>query len=235
MRMPFTTAQFLDVFARYNEAVWPAQPLFYALAAVVVGLALRPAARSGRIAGGVLAFFWAWMGVVYHWGFFSGINPAAYLFAAAFAAEAVLLLDAGVLRPRLSFRARGDAPGIAGAVLVAYALVLYPLLGYAAGQVYPRTPTFGLPCPTTIFTFGVLLWAEGRVPVRVMVIPVLWSALGASAALSHGIAQDYGLVAAGLAGAALVLRKNAEAGAAAGPVPRAGAPGAAPPSDRSNR
>jgi DMSO/TMAO reductase YedYZ heme-binding membrane subunit len=66
MSMPFTTAQFLDVFARYNEAVWPAQLLLVALAVVAAGLALRPAALSGRVVSGVLAFFWAWMGVVYH-------------------------------------------------------------------------------------------------------------------------------------------------------------------------
>ncbi len=30
----------------------------------------------------MLALFWAWMGVVYHWAFFARINPAAFLSAA---------------------------------------------------------------------------------------------------------------------------------------------------------
>lgn len=205
MSMPFTTAQFLDAFGRYNEAVWPAQVLFLVAALVVVGLALRPAAHSGRVVSSVLAFFWAWMGVVYHCGFFSRINPAAYVFAALFVLEAGLLVHAGVMRSRLSFRARGDAAGITGAILVSYALVLYPFLGYASGQDYPRMPTFGLPCPTTIFTLGVLLWATPSVPLRLLVIPAAWSLLGASAASSHGIVQDYGLLVAGLAATALVL------------------------------
>ena len=193
MKPPFTTAEFLAVFTRYNQGVWPAQVLFYVLAAAVLWFAWRPRARSGLVIGGALAFFWAWMGIVYHALYFSRINPAAWLFAGAFLLQSALLLHAAVSRDRLSFRPRTDLAGTAGAVLVAYALVVYPLIGYAAGQRYPATPTFGLPCPTVIFTFGVLLWAVPRVPLRLLLIPTLWAMLGISAARSHGIVQDYGL------------------------------------------
>src|SRR5688500_2245046 len=98
------------------------------------------------------------MGIVYHALYFSRVNPAAWLFAGVFLLQSALLLHAAVSRGGLSFRTRADLPGIAGAVLAAYALVAYPLIGYASGQRYPETPTFGLPCPTVIFTFGVLLW-----------------------------------------------------------------------------
>ena len=208
MKPPFSTAEFLDVFARYNQAVWPAQPLFYLLAALVLWLAWRPRARSGPVIAGVLAFFWAWMGVVYHWGFFRPINPAAALFAALFVLQAVLLLHAGMMRPRLAFRPGRGPASFAGAVLVVYALIVYPLLGVAFGEAYPRTPTFGLPCPTTIFTLGMLLWVEPGTPIRLIVIPVAWSLLGAMAAYQHGIVQDYGLLAAGIVTAALVLAQR---------------------------
>lgn len=204
MNPPFTTDQFLDVFARYNRAVWPAQPLFYLLAALVLWLAWRPGRRAGAVIAGALAFLWAWMGVVYHWMFFRAVNPAAAGFAGLFVLQAALLLHAGTVRPRLAFRPRADAAGVAGGVLVAYALVAYPLLGLAFGQAYPRTPTLGLPCPTVIFTLGVLLWAQ-RVPARMLLIPAAWSLLGAFAAHQHGIVQDYGLPAAGAAGTALIL------------------------------
>lgn len=196
MNTPFSTAEFLDVFARYNRGVWPAQVLMYLLAALVPWLAWRPRARSGMTIGGALGFLWAWMGVVYHGLYFSRINPAAYLFAGAFLLQSALLLHAGASRAGLSFRPRADVAGVAGAVLVAYALLAYPLIGYAAGQRYPATPTFGLPCPTTIFTFGVLLWTAPRIPLRLLVIPTLWAMLGVSAARSHGIVQDYALPAA---------------------------------------
>jgi hypothetical protein len=198
------------VFARYNQAVWPAQLLFYLLAGAVLWRARRPRARSGQVVAGVLAFLWAWMAVVYHWTFFRPINPAAAVFAALFLLQALLLAHAGLVRGGISLAPSRSAAGIAGMIQVAYALVGYPLIGLAAGVAYPRAPTFGLPCPTTIFTLGVLLWAE-RIPVRLLAIPFAWSLLGTSAALQHGIVQDLALPAAGLAAAALALRENRRA------------------------
>lgn len=217
MNPPFTTDQFLEVFARYNGAVWPAHGLFYLLAALVLWLAWRPRPRAGVIIAGVLAFFWAWMGVAYHWTFFRAINPAAAGFAALFVLQAALFVHAGMNRPpRLTFRVRGGPASLAGWVLVAYALVAYPLLGLAVGQAYPRMPTFGLPCPTVIFTFGVLLWAD-RPPLRLLLVPGAWSVLGAFAAAQHGIVQDYGLPAAALAGTALILWRRRRTRGAPGP------------------
>ena len=219
MSPPFSTAEFLAVFARYNQGVWPAQLLFYALAAAVLWFAWRPRSRSGLVIGGALAFFWAWMGIVYHALYFSRINPAAWLFTGAFLLQAALLLHAALSRRGLSFRLHADVAGFAGAVLTAYALVVYPLIGYAVGQRYPRRPTFGLPCPTTIFTFGVLLWAAPRIAPRLLLIPTLWAMLGISAASAHGIVQDYGLpVAAVVVWGAAVWSKSRARGGAREPV-----------------
>jgi hypothetical protein len=193
MNIPFTAEQFLEVFARYNQAVWPVQVLLHVAAFAVIGLAWRAA---GRWVLPLLATLWAWMGLVYHWGFFTAINPAAWVFGALFLVQGVLLLVVGLRSAPPSFAIRFDRFGIAGAVLVAYALVVYPLLGRALGHVYPASPTFGLPCPTTIFTLGLFLWAEGRLPLRLLVIPTLWSVVGFSAALSLSVTEDYGLLVA---------------------------------------
>lgn len=45
MSLPFSEGQFLQVFAEYNRAVWPAQLLLYS--AAVIGLR----AYSGRVVG----------------------------------------------------------------------------------------------------------------------------------------------------------------------------------------
>ncbi|HEV2124378.1 MAG TPA: DUF6064 family protein [Chloroflexota bacterium] len=79
MSIPSTTEQFLEVFARYNQAAWPMQVALYVLALVIVGLAWR---RSGRWVFPLLAALWTWMGLVYHWIFFTAINPAACAFGA---------------------------------------------------------------------------------------------------------------------------------------------------------
>ena len=210
MQTPFTTEQFLEVILRYNEAVWPMPLVFYLVAGLLIWHAARPAGRS-RWATLVLGFLWAWMGVVYHWFFFTAINPAAWAFGAFFVLQGLLFVLADL--QGLSFRFEGDGYGWIGALFMVYALILYPVLGAAGGHGYPDGPTFGLPCPTTIVTFGVLLWASRRVPVWLVVIPALWSLVGASAAFQFGIPEDYGLLVVGVVGTVMVLVKNRRLGA----------------------
>ena len=197
MRLPFTTEQFLDVFARYNEAVWPAQLLLLALALAVVALAFRESPTGGRWVAVLLAALWLWMAVAYHLAFFRAINPAAVAFAALFAIQALLLMWAGAWRGRLLFGRRPRWVMATGLALIVYALVLYPALGLALGHRWPAMPTFGLPCPTTIFTMGVLLLAAPAAPRLLLPIPLLWAAVGTSAAMQLGMREDFGLVAAG--------------------------------------
>lgn len=227
MRPPFTAEQFFHVFAAYNLAVWPAQIGWTALAVVTALAAARGPRWSARPVMLALALLWAWMGGAYHWLFFTEINRAAWIFGAAFLLEAGLL-GWTALRPGApGFRAEGDLFGYAGAALIVYALVLYPLLGSLAGHAYPAKPTFGLPCPTTIFTVGVLLWARPRVPWQVLVVPALWSVIGMSAASHFGVLEDLGLPVAGVGGGALALWKGRARPSTPRPnppVPRAHAP-----------
>lgn len=208
MQAPFSTEQFMEVILRYNQAVWPMQIALYLLAVALVYLAARGTERADRWVAGMLAFLWAWMGIAYHWVFFTGINAAAWVFGGLFVLEAILLVAAGVMSDRLRFSFEGDAYGYTGAVFLLYALVAYPLLGALAGHGFPDGPTFGLPCPTTIATFGVLLWATRRVPGWLVAIPAIWSLIGTGAAVQFGIPEDYGLLLAGVAGTGLVLLKN---------------------------
>lgn len=208
VQLPFTTDQFLEVIARYNAAVSPMPFLFYGLAALLIFWGVRSSRMSDRWVGGTLAGLWAWMAVVYNWLFFTDINPAAWLFGGLFLVQAVVFLVAGVTSDRLSLRFRPDLYGITGGVFLAYGLVVYPILGALAGHGYPQGPTFGLPCPTTIATFGLLLWSVRRVPWWVMVVPTVWALIGTSAAFQFGMPEDYGLFVAGVGGIAMIALKN---------------------------
>lgn len=203
MNLPFDRDQFFAVFARYNEAVWPAQAFLTGLAIVAALLAWRPG--RDRIISGILALLWAWMGVVYHFMFFRSINPAAVVFAAAFLFEAAAFAVFGVLRGRLQFRVSATASGFAAGVVLVYALAVYPLLGQAVGHVYPAAPTFGLPCPTTIFTLGLLIAAGPRAPKVLLAVPLAWALVGTVAALQLGMVEDLGLPAAALVTAFFML------------------------------
>ena len=77
---------------------------------------------------------------------------------------------------------------------IVYALLIYELLGCWAGHGLMAGPLFGVaPCPTTIFTIGMLLLARGGWVVWLSIIPLLWSLVGLAAALQLGIPEDFGL------------------------------------------
>jgi len=205
--LPFTHEQFLDVFARYNVAVWPVQVLAYLLAVAMVVTLVRPAPTSGRLIGGGLAAMWLWTGIGYHWMFFADINKAAWVFGALFVAQGVLLLFMTVVRDRIRFAPSNNLSSKVGWVFVAYALVIYPLIGLTTGSVYPGMPMFGItPCPVTIFTFGLLLLASSAVPWWVLVIPFIWSLIGGSAAVLLQVPQDWFLLVSGIVAVPMILR-----------------------------
>ncbi len=208
MKTPFTFEQFLEVFKNYNQAVFPMHIVLYLISGVAIYLALKPNSKSDKIISIILAFFWLWMGIVYHFIFFTAINQAAFLFGAFFIIQGVLFLIFGVFQNRLSFRFRSDKYGITGMSLILFALIIYPLLGYFFGHIYPSTPTFGLPCPTTIFTFGMLLLNVENCPLTILIIPFIWSVIGFMAVFQFGILEDTSLFLAGLITISLLLYRN---------------------------
>jgi hypothetical protein len=212
--MTFTVEQFLNVFEKYNEALWPTQLVAYALGIALVVLALTKWQRASAVIFGVLAVMWAGMAIGYMWLSFADINKAAYLFGVFFLAQAVLLAIAAAKERGTSYGRERDARTWVGLALIVYAMVAYPLLGMALGHGYPRAPMFGLaPCPTTIFTFGMLLLAAR--PKRLLLwLPLVWSAIGFFAALKFGIREDIGLLLAGVVSAVIVLRAKSAIDAA---------------------
>lgn len=209
--MPFSEAEFFDVFARYNAAIWPL-PVVASLLGIAVIAMLFIGTRTSTLAATLtLSALWAVNGLGYHWSFFSAINPAAGVFAAIFVAEAVLLAAVPITVRDFRLVVRRD-PGSAVAVgLALFALVLYPILSWVAGHAYPSVPAFGVaPCPTTIFTIGVLLAGPWRLARWLLIIPGIWSVIGGSAAVLLSVPQDFALIAglAILAAFALLRRRG---------------------------
>ena len=208
MKTPFTVDQFLSNIKSYNQAVFPIQIIFYLLSVITIYLVIKPVSKSDKIISGLLAFFWLWMGIIYHLIFFTVINKAAYFFSTVFILQGILFFNLGVFQNKLSFRFRSDGHGITGIILILFALIVYPVLGCLFGHVYPNSPTFGLPCPTTIFTFGLLLLSDKKCPVAILIIPSIWSVIGFTAAFNFGIVEDAGLLVSGLLTLPMILIKN---------------------------
>ncbi len=209
MNLPFTVQEFLGVFKDYNQAIWPMQIAGYVLGIAALFLAYRRRQYSGKIVFFILSFYWLWMGIVYHLIFFSRINKAAFLFGALFIVQGILFLLTGSFKTQITFHFKPDLFGLTGIIFILYAMTIYPMIGYFLGHNYPQSPVFGVaPCPTTIFTFGLLLMAEQKFPKYVLIIPFLWSILGFTAAISLGIREDIGLVIAGLSSTIMILYRN---------------------------
>jgi hypothetical protein len=203
--LPFTVEQFFSVFGSYNNAIWPIQIVGYVVGAAGVGAIFARRPWAGRAVAGMLGVMWIWNGLAYQLGFFAPINPAAYGFAALFVLQGLLLIGHGTVAGRLRFLGLIDRRGMLGIVLIAYATVLYSVLGYLLGRTWPNIPAFGVaPCPTTIFTIGVLMLAAGPLPVWLIAIPAVWAAIGATAAVLLNMPEDLGLLVSGVLGAALL-------------------------------
>lgn len=205
--LPFTAAQFFDVFRRYNEGVWPAQILLLALAVAAVALAAFPGRWSGVGISTILSLLWAWLGVLYHLAFFESINPLAYVFAAVSVAGGAAFAWHGIVKRRLEFRFSRGKRTLAGVALIVFSLAVYPAWARHAGHLYPATPTFGLPCPTTIFTIGMLCLLVTPYPRLPLLVPVLWCLVGSQAAFLLGVPQDLALIVAGLVGIGLAVKR----------------------------
>jgi hypothetical protein len=198
--LPFTREQFFEVFGRYNEGVLPMQLVLFLLGVSAFLALVARRSASDRVISAILAALWVWAGVVYHFLYFSAVNPAAWLFGGVFLLGAAALAWSGVWHRRLAFDGESRARRIAGHVLIAYALVGYPLASLIAGRAYPALPTFGVPCAMTIFTIGMLAFVSGPFPRYVLAVPIAWAFVGGQAALMLGVYEDLGLLAAGLTG-----------------------------------
>ena len=205
MQLPFTVEQFFGVFRMYNSAVWPAQVLLLLLAALaLIFIALRRP-WSGVAVSAILAVLWIWLGAAYHLAFFARINPVAYGFGALSIVGGLMFAWHGVIRRRLEFGFAKNLRAGIGIALLAFALLAYPIWATLAGHGYPELPTFGLPCPTTIFTIGVLALASGTSLRAVFTVPILWSLVGSQAAFLLDVKPDLGLLVAGVAAVGLFI------------------------------
>jgi hypothetical protein len=205
MRPPFGREELFMIFSEYNASVWPMQLILLTLALVAVMLTRPGSSGPSRAVSWILTVLWLWSGAAYHFAHFSSINSAAWVFGALFLLQAALFAVYGGVREKLRFMPTDGAAGVTGFLLILYSLFIYPVAGYLAGHGISDSPTFGTPCPVTIFTLGMLFLLERPFPRALPVIPILWSVLGGSAALFLGVPQDFGLIVAGAAAVVLLI------------------------------
>lgn len=200
--------QMLNGFAKYNVAIWPMQVVAYVLGGVALFFALKRTGYSSGIIAGILSFLCLWIAIVP-----SLIDPPrAFSLLDGFCILSLiiqgLMFLAEALKPRMSFGFQRDVYSTVGLLFIVYAMVGYPVFGYLLGHRYPQSPPFGLvPCPTLVFTIGLLLLTDQKVPKRFLVVPIVWGVIGALA-VYVGVWEDIGLVIAGVLGSPLILYRD---------------------------
>ena len=201
-------SQFLATFGRANAAAWPMQIVWYLAAVAMTALALRPVRHSSQLICALAAAYFAWIGIAYFAWLMPGMHYS-WLWATVFTFQAVLLLVAGIVRSDLVFRPGWNLASGLGAVFIAYALVGYPLVGLAGGHPLRTLPLLGVsPCATVVFFFGLLLWARPPAPKYVLLVPLAWALGAAPPDLARGVTADYGMLAAALITAGLIIWRD---------------------------
>jgi hypothetical protein len=167
----FSSRSYYRLIESYNAAIWPAHLLALVAGIIVIGAIARPRQQMHRSAALVLAAAWGWVAWAYQLERYAEINTAAPYFAAAFAAQALLLCW-------LAYRPGNavPAPQPLALGLSGLAILAYPLLALALardGGQWRQAEVFGIvPDPTVVATLGVLLaW---RAPAIFWLIPVSW-------------------------------------------------------------
>ena len=197
----FSPQVYWRLFALENEAVWPAQPVVLAAAALLALSLVWGRRPSGRWLGPALGAAWLWTG----WHFvalrYGTVNWLAPSLAWGFYVEAALLAGLG-LSGRLVFLRQGrDA--WSGIGLLAAALV-WPVLAPLDGRSWREAEVVALaPDPTAIATLALLALAErSRWSALLCIAPVLWLAVSTLTLVTMGAWQGWAVLATLLAGLA---------------------------------
>ena len=204
---------FREIFIRYNRAFLPLIYLTYGLGLISIAAVWFRLSAARIVVSVVLALMWLWSGIVFFFVYFGSMTPLFYTGGLLFIVQAVFFFMAGPgggLKHPLRFgRLKLNAYTLMGGFAFVYALVLYPLIGSISGYALSDGPWFGIaPCPLTIFTVGILLWTEGKVSRALLVIPLLWSAMGVIPVLRYGMMADIGEILIGVAGVLLLIGRN---------------------------
>lgn len=222
MEPPFPAEAFFEFLSRYNAATWPA-PIGAQTMGLVAITALATGSRNGdRLVLLILALFWGWDAVAYHWMYFAPLSPAAYAFGALFLLQAALFLVCALRPEPPRFAIAADARSLIAALLLIYAFSFNGGLARLLGHGGMDGPLFGVaPCPTTIFTLGLLCLMVGQDALRLAIVPGIWALIGLLAVPFFGAYEDLGLL---IALAAFIALRYAATRGGLGEDPEAAGP-----------
>ncbi|MFC2139640.1 DUF6064 family protein [Bacteroidota bacterium] len=206
--LSFSPKEFMLVLESYNLTIWPFQIIAYFLIIVSLFYSFKSTNYAPKIVLSILSFLWLFNGIVFSIIFWSPSHIFGYIFGISCILQGMLFLYS-LKKSDITIGNANKIYTIVGIMFVIYAAIIYQIFGYYLGHIYPQFFPVGLvPCPTTIFTFGIFLIIN-NIPIKYYVIPLIIS-LGGFLAAYNGIYEDVGLIISGVLGTILLIKSNAQ-------------------------
>lgn len=207
--IPFSNEVYFSLFADLNQTFWQATWIGYALAILVVVLAMKLPRIGNRLIPIILSVAWCWTGAVFYGQAMADIFWPAWIFKIVFLVQAAFLAGLAVIPKPLPLRMIADNKSWASGMIIAVCLIFFPLLAAQMGHAWPNAQLIGnAPAPIAVFTLAVLCLAPGPISKVLSVLPAVYVFLTAYLAFDLSIWEDFLLVLCGLAALAIIF-KNA--------------------------
>jgi hypothetical protein len=169
--LSFSLEEFLLVLESYNLGIWPLQILAYVLILLVLFISLKPTKYYSKIVLAALSFFWLFTGIVFCFIYWAPTHIFGYIFGICCTVQGLLFLYS-IIKSDITIDPQDKSYKIIGILFVFYAIIGYQVFGYYLGHIYPKFFAVGLvPCPTTIFTFGLFVIINTKIPIKYVAIP----------------------------------------------------------------
>lgn len=208
MKLPFTIEQFFNVIEKYNLLLFPFQLIILILGIGCIYFLHSRFLVKDKLIGIYISVLWIWIGIAYHFAFFTVINKAAFLFGGVFVIQGLLTLFYTFRKDKLNFSFSLKPKNYLGYFFILYGLIFYPIISFFVEGSIEKTISIGLPCPSTIFTFGFFILASNKFPKCLLIIPSLWAIVGLSAAINIGVIQDIMIIIAAITADILLIKRR---------------------------
>jgi len=167
-------AAFWDQVAAYNEATWFVQILMIGAAAYLTyRVFAKPGAKTDLWMKGFLGFAFLWHSILFFLVFLK--NPISTFVGAPLFAIVSVTFVVDIFARRTHFTLP-EGKWMKGLTIAWILLVLlYPLIGWPLGHVYPRLLLPLFPCPLTVFAIALVAAAAPQVDRKVFVALLPWA------------------------------------------------------------
>jgi hypothetical protein len=171
------TITFWTKIAAYNTATWPVQAVM-TIAAVYLTYRVfaKPGARTDVWMKAFLASVFAWNGIVLFLVFLR--NPISMVTGVPLFLVVSVLFVVDIFAKRTHFKLP-ESKWMRGLTIVWIALtVLYPLLGWPLGHIWPKVLLPLFPCPLTVFAIALVAAAVPKTDKKAFIALLPWALMG---------------------------------------------------------